>query len=170
MFPGLRRQKILGAPVRRLRYGASASTNPTCRPRISRAGISVLRWRPKTEGEDRKKTEGIRLRILISGFFLVCRTERAARRARGPRARHGLSEHLFKFGVFSLQFFQMPSFVDVHLAKLPLPTVISHLGDVFLLANLHDAFAAIGTPQDADLISVVERFPFIVWFLLWAPD
>ena len=70
------------------------------------------------------------------------------------------SEHLFKFGVFSLQFFQMPGFVDIHLAKLPLPTVLGHLGDVYLLANLHDAFAAIGTPQDADLIFSGGAFPF----------
>jgi len=46
------------------------------------------------------------------------------------------------------------------LAKLPFPTMECNFGDIMLFAHFHDAFAAIGFPQYADLLFGRVSFAF----------
>lgn len=69
-------------------------------------------------------------------------------------------QHLFQLGVLPLQFLQPFGLVDLHHAKLTLPTVEGLLRDALLLADLHDALAAIDCPQNADLVLGRMSFAF----------
>ena len=63
-----------------------------------------------------------------------------------------VSQHLLELGIFPFQLLEPLGFVDLHHAELSLPTMEGLLRDVLLLADLHDALAAIGGPQNADLV------------------
>ena len=91
--------------------------------------------------------------VLGLPFFCVHRLQHAVLQQR-------VRQHLFQLRVLPLQFLHPPSLFDVELAKLPLPTVEGNLGDIMLLAHFHDALAAIGFPQDADLLFGRVSFAF----------
>jgi len=79
-----------------------------------------------------------------------------------PLRQQRLRQHLLELGVFPFEFLQALRLVEVHLPELFLPTVEGHLGDVPLLADLHDAPAAVGLPQNADLVLCRVAFSFPV--------
>ena len=79
------------------------------------------------------------------------------------RYRGGDRHHLFlNHGTWFLEPFGL---VDVHHSELALPAVEGDFRNVPVFADLENALAAVGLPQDAIFSSVVCRLPFIVWIL-----
>jgi len=72
--------------------------------------------------------------------------------------------------VLPLQFLEALRRVDLHHAELSLPTVVGLLRDVLFLADLHDTFAAVGRPQNADLVFRRLFFAFHGLGLFLGPD
>jgi hypothetical protein len=75
-----------------------------------------------------------------------------------PLGQQGLRQHLLQLGVLPFQCLQTLRLVEVHLPELLLPTMERDLGDVLLPAQFHEVLAAIGLPQNADL--VLRRISF----------
>jgi hypothetical protein len=79
-----------------------------------------------------------------------------------PFRQQRLCQHLFKLGSFPFQFTQALRLIEVYLPELFPPTVEGHRGDIPLLADLHDALAAVRLPQYADLVLCRVTFSFHV--------
>jgi hypothetical protein len=69
-----------------------------------------------------------------------------------PLREQGLRQQLLQLRVLLFELLQPSGLVEIHLTELLLPTVEGNFGDVLLLADLHDAFAAVGGPQNVDLV------------------
>jgi len=59
-----------------------------------------------------------------------------------PVLEHLFRQHLLELAVLPFQLLEPPGFVDLHVPKLPLPPVEGHLREVFLPADVLDAFPA----------------------------
>jgi hypothetical protein len=79
-----------------------------------------------------------------------------------PLRHQSLRQHLLELGVFPFEFLQALRLIDVHLAELLFPAMESHLGDVPLLADLHDTADSVRLPQYADLVFRRVAFSFPV--------
>jgi len=103
---------------------------------------------------------------LCSGLTIFC-----VDRLQHPVLQQRVGEHLFELTVLSLQFLQALRLVGVHHPKLTLPAVERDFGDVPVLADLDDVFAAVGFPQNADLFLGRVSFAFHdLGSFLRAPD